>query len=81
MQELTKSIKRANLRIMGIEEGEEVRAKGITFILRTFPFLSTSALAAWGSSELSWVSATCLRGKFGFLVDGESSETTPVHLN
>jgi chromosome segregation ATPase len=29
MQELTNSIKRANLRIMGIEEGEEVQAKGI----------------------------------------------------
>jgi hypothetical protein len=30
MQELTDSIKRQNLRIMGIEEGEEVQAKGIT---------------------------------------------------
>jgi hypothetical protein len=29
MQELTDSIKRPNLRIMGIEEGEEVRAKGM----------------------------------------------------
>jgi chromosome segregation ATPase len=29
MQELTNSIKRPNLRIMGIEEGEEVKAKGI----------------------------------------------------
>jgi hypothetical protein len=29
MQELTHSIKRPNLRIMGIEEGEAVRAKGI----------------------------------------------------
>jgi hypothetical protein len=28
MQELTDSIKRPNLRIMGIEEGEEVQAKG-----------------------------------------------------
>jgi phosphatidate phosphatase PAH1 len=28
MQELTNSIKRPNLRIMGIEEGEEVQAKG-----------------------------------------------------
>jgi hypothetical protein len=27
MQELTDSIKRPNLRIMGIEEGEEVQAK------------------------------------------------------
>jgi hypothetical protein len=29
MQELTDSIKRPNLRIMGIVEGEEVQAKGI----------------------------------------------------
>jgi hypothetical protein len=29
MQELTNSIKRPNLRIMGIEEGEEVQVKGM----------------------------------------------------
>jgi archaeosine-15-forming tRNA-guanine transglycosylase len=29
VQELSDSIKRPNLRIMGIEEGEEVQAKGI----------------------------------------------------
>jgi hypothetical protein len=29
MQELSNYIKRPNLRIMGIEEGEEVQAKGI----------------------------------------------------
>jgi hypothetical protein len=29
MQELTSSIKKPNLRIMGIEEGEEMQAKGI----------------------------------------------------
>jgi archaeosine-15-forming tRNA-guanine transglycosylase len=29
MQELTNSIKRPNLRIMGIKEGEEVHTKGI----------------------------------------------------
>jgi archaeosine-15-forming tRNA-guanine transglycosylase len=33
MQELTDSIKRPNLRIMVIEEGEEVQAKGIRNIL------------------------------------------------
>jgi chromosome segregation ATPase len=33
MQELTDSIKRSNLRIMGIEEGKEVQAKGIHNIL------------------------------------------------
>jgi hypothetical protein len=29
MQELSDSIKRPNLRIIGIEEGEEVQAKGM----------------------------------------------------
>jgi archaeosine-15-forming tRNA-guanine transglycosylase len=29
MQELTDSIKRPNLRILGIEEGEEMQAKGM----------------------------------------------------
>jgi archaeosine-15-forming tRNA-guanine transglycosylase len=29
MQELTDSIKRPNVRIMGIEEGEDVQAKGM----------------------------------------------------
>jgi hypothetical protein len=33
MQELTNSIKRANLRITGMKEGEEVRVKGICSIL------------------------------------------------
>jgi Mg2+ and Co2+ transporter CorA len=32
MQEFTDSIKRSNLRIMGIEEGEEVQAKGMSNI-------------------------------------------------
>jgi hypothetical protein len=32
MQELTDSIKRPNLRMMGIEEGEQVQAKGISNI-------------------------------------------------
>jgi hypothetical protein len=32
MQELTDSIKRPNLRIMGIEEGEEVQAKRMSNI-------------------------------------------------
>jgi hypothetical protein len=41
MQELTDSIKRPNLRIIGIEEGEEVQAKGISNIIitETFPNL------------------------------------------
>jgi hypothetical protein len=29
MQELTDSVKRQNLRMVGVEEGEEVQAKGI----------------------------------------------------
>jgi hypothetical protein len=33
MQELTESIKRLNLTIMGIEEGKEVQAKGMQNIL------------------------------------------------
>jgi septal ring factor EnvC (AmiA/AmiB activator) len=44
MQKLTNSLKRPNLRIMGIEEGEEVQAKGIhnifnTIITENFPNL------------------------------------------
>jgi hypothetical protein len=33
MQELTDSIKRPNLRIMGIEEGEEMQTKGMRNLL------------------------------------------------
>jgi hypothetical protein len=33
MQELTDTIKRPNLRIMGIEEGEEVQEKGMRNIV------------------------------------------------
>jgi hypothetical protein len=44
MQELTDSIKRLNLRIMGIEEGEEVQVKGMSnifnkIIMENFPNL------------------------------------------
>jgi chromosome segregation ATPase len=44
MQELPNSIKRPNLRIMGIEEGKEVQAKGIhnifnKIITKNFPNL------------------------------------------
>jgi hypothetical protein len=44
MQELTNSIKRPNLRIMGVEEGEEVQAKGIhnicnKIITENFPII------------------------------------------
>jgi hypothetical protein len=48
MQEITDSIKRPNLRIMGIEEGEEVQAKGICnifnkIITEKFPNLEKTA--------------------------------------
>jgi archaeosine-15-forming tRNA-guanine transglycosylase len=47
MQEITNSIKRPNLRIMGIEEREEVQAKGIRnifnkIIIEIFPNLEKS---------------------------------------
>jgi hypothetical protein len=47
MQELTDSIKRPNLRIMGIEEGEEAQAKGMRnifnkIITENFPNLEKS---------------------------------------
>jgi hypothetical protein len=47
MKELTDSIKRPNLRIMGIEEGEEVQAKGMLnifnkIITENFPNLEKS---------------------------------------
>jgi vancomycin resistance protein YoaR len=47
MQEVTDSIKRPNLRIMGIEEGEEVQAKGVPnidnkIITENFPNLEKS---------------------------------------
>jgi hypothetical protein len=47
LQELTDSIKRLNLRIIGIDEGEEVQAKGIhnifnKIITESFPNLEKS---------------------------------------
>jgi hypothetical protein len=44
MQKLSDSVKRPNLKIMGIEEGEEVQAKGIhnifnKIIIDNFPIL------------------------------------------
>jgi hypothetical protein len=49
MQEFTDSIKRPNLRIMGIEEGEEVQAKGMRnifdkIITENFPNLEKTML-------------------------------------
>jgi hypothetical protein len=47
MKELTNSIKRPHLRIMGIEEGEEVQTKGMhnifnKIITKNFPYLEKS---------------------------------------
>jgi hypothetical protein len=57
MQELTNSIKRPNLRIIGIEEGEEVQAKGIRNIFNkiiTENFLNlekTMPIQVWDASR------------------------------
>jgi hypothetical protein len=57
MQELTDSIKKTNLRIMGIEEGEEVQAKGMhnifnKIITENFPNLEKSMpIQVQGSSR------------------------------
>jgi hypothetical protein len=56
MQELTDSIKRPNLRIMGIEEGEEVQAKGMHNILNkiiteNFPNKENYAHSGTGSLQ------------------------------
>jgi hypothetical protein len=57
MQEFSNSIKRANVRIMGIEEGEEVQAKGIhnifnKIITENFPNLEKD-LPIW-VQEVPW---------------------------
>jgi hypothetical protein len=56
MQELTNSIKRLNLRIMGIEEGEEVQAKGIhnifnKIVTENFPNIESFAHSGAGSLQ------------------------------
>jgi archaeosine-15-forming tRNA-guanine transglycosylase len=57
MQELTNSIKRPNLRIMGIDEGEEVQEKGIhnifnKIITENFPNLEkVNPIQVWEASR------------------------------
>jgi chromosome segregation ATPase len=56
MQELTESIKRPNLRIMGIDKREEVQAKGICnifnkIITENFPNLKKTAHSGRGSLQ------------------------------
>jgi hypothetical protein len=62
MQELTDSIKRPNLRIMSIEEREEVEAKGIhnifNKIITKFP-KSRENSAPSGSGSLQDTKQTC----------------------
>jgi hypothetical protein len=56
MQEFSNSIKRPNLRIMGIEEGEEVQAKGIhnifnKIITENFQILKSFVHSGTGSFQ------------------------------
>jgi chromosome segregation ATPase len=57
MQEFTNSIKRPNLRIMAIEEGEEVQAKGMCnivnkIITKNFPNLEKTIAIQVGTGSL-----------------------------
>jgi archaeosine-15-forming tRNA-guanine transglycosylase len=52
MQELTNSIKKPNLRIVGIEEGEEVQAKGIHNIFNKIIPKSRESYAHSGTGSL-----------------------------
>jgi archaeosine-15-forming tRNA-guanine transglycosylase len=72
MQELTDSIKRPNLRIMGIEEGEEVKAKGMhnifnKMITENFPNLEETM-----SMQVQDTSRTPIRP--------DEQRTTPRHI-
>jgi hypothetical protein len=72
MQELTDSIKRPNLRIIGIEEGEEVQAKGMhnifnKIITENFPNLEKSI-----STEIQEPFRTSNRP--------DQNRTTPQHI-
>jgi hypothetical protein len=67
MQELTNSIKRPNLRIMGIEEEEEVQAKGICNIFnKIIPEnpKSTENYAHSGTGSLQDTKQTCLKKNY-----------------
>jgi hypothetical protein len=72
MQKLTDSIKRPNLRIMGIEEGEEVQTKGMCnifnkIIIENFPNLEkTMPIQVQGASRT--------------LNRPEQNRTTPQHI-
>jgi hypothetical protein len=52
MQELTDSIKRPNLRIMGIEAGEEVQAKEICNIFNKKPQKTPKSRESYAHSHI-----------------------------
>jgi hypothetical protein len=72
MQELTNSIKRPNLRIMGIEEGEEVQAKGICNIFNKIITANFPNLEKTMFIQEQEVSRTPNRP--------DQSRTTPQHI-
>jgi hypothetical protein len=72
MQELTDSIKRPNLRIMGIEEGEEVQAKRIHNILNKIIAENFSNLEKSMPTQVQEASRTSNRP--------DQNKTTPRHI-
>jgi hypothetical protein len=72
MQELTNSIKRPNLRIMGIEEGEKVQAKGICNIFNKIIKENLSNLEKVMSIQVQEASRTPNRL--------DQSRTSPQHI-
>jgi hypothetical protein len=72
MQELTDSIKRPNLRIMGIEEGEEVQAKGMHNIFNKIITESIPNLEKTMPLQVQEASRTPNRP--------DQNRTTPMHI-
>jgi chromosome segregation ATPase len=72
MQELTDSIKRPNLRIMGTEEGEEVQAKGIRNIFNKIITESSPNLEKSISIQMQEASRTPNRP--------DQNRSTPWHI-
>jgi hypothetical protein len=72
MQGLTNSIKRPNLRIMGIEEGEEVQGKGICnicnkIITENFPNLKKVLLIQVEEASRTPTDLTKIEPPYGIL--------------
>jgi Mg2+ and Co2+ transporter CorA len=72
MEKLTESIKRSNLRIMGIEKGEEVQAKGIHNIFNKIIIENFSNLEKVMPIQVEQASRTPERL--------EQNRTTPQHI-